>query len=219
MNAFLRGHRVLAVKKEFVPDGENSFWTFCVEYLEGTPAGGAAPGGKLPKVDYKEVLKPAEFEVFSRLREWRKGVAEKEGVPVYVVLSNEQLAQMVQKRVPASSRRTAPGPKKQAAFRPQIPPVRASALGRALDGSTVAAAGAGTGGLHAAVPQSGLATACHETIWGGGPRARTGLSAVAIGTTTRTIAGRRSATTTTRRTGTTTSVSAWSWPQLNLSVG
>jgi len=33
MNAFLRGHRVLAVKKEFVPDGENSFGTFCVEYL------------------------------------------------------------------------------------------------------------------------------------------------------------------------------------------
>jgi hypothetical protein len=28
MNAFLRGHQVLAVKKEFVPDGENSFWIF-----------------------------------------------------------------------------------------------------------------------------------------------------------------------------------------------
>ena len=31
MNGFLRAHRVLAVKKEFVADGENSFWTFCVE--------------------------------------------------------------------------------------------------------------------------------------------------------------------------------------------
>ena len=27
MNRFLRSHRVLAVKKEFVVDGENSFWT------------------------------------------------------------------------------------------------------------------------------------------------------------------------------------------------
>jgi len=99
MNAFLRGHRVLAVKKEFVPDGENSFWTFCVEYLDGAPAGALPLGSKPPKVDYKEVLKPEEFEVFSRLREWRKAVAEKEGVPVYVVLSNEQLAQMVQRRV------------------------------------------------------------------------------------------------------------------------
>jgi superfamily II DNA helicase RecQ len=99
MNTFLRGHRVLAVKKEFVPDGENSFWTFCVEYLDGGGASAFPAGGKAPKVDYKEVLKPEEFEVFSRLRDWRKTVAEKEGVPVYVVLSNEQLAQMVQKKV------------------------------------------------------------------------------------------------------------------------
>jgi superfamily II DNA helicase RecQ len=99
MNAFLRGHRVLSVKKEFVPDGENSFWTFCVEYLEGVPAGNLPPGGKLPKVDYKEILKPEEFEVFSRLRDWRKTVAEQEGVPVYVVFTNEQLAEMVRKRV------------------------------------------------------------------------------------------------------------------------
>lgn len=101
MNAFLRSRRVLAVKKEFVSDGENSFWTFCVEYLEavnvGSPLGGA--GGKPPKVDYKEVLKPEEFELFGRLREWRKTVAEQEGVPVYVVFTNEQLAEMVQKRV------------------------------------------------------------------------------------------------------------------------
>jgi superfamily II DNA helicase RecQ len=97
MNAFLRGHRILTVRKEFVPDGENSFWSFCVEYLE-LPAGGAVSDGK-PKVDYKEVLKPEEFEVFSRLRDWRKGVAEREGVPVYTVLTNEQLAQMVQKKV------------------------------------------------------------------------------------------------------------------------
>ena len=100
MNAFLCSHRVLAVKKEFMGDGENSFWTFCVEYLESTPGanGGASVIGR-PKVDYKEVLKPEEFEVFSRLREWRKGVAEKEGVPVYVVFTNEQLAEMVKKKV------------------------------------------------------------------------------------------------------------------------
>ena len=98
MNTFLRGHRVLAVKKEFVPDGENSFWTFCVEYLDTGVTSGTS-GGKAPKVDYREALKPEEFQVFSRLRDWRKGVAEKEGVPVYAVLTNEQLAQMVQRKV------------------------------------------------------------------------------------------------------------------------
>ncbi len=99
MNVFLRSRRVLAVKKEFVSDGENSFWTFCVEYLEGTATTGGTSLSGRPKVDYKEVLKPEEFQVFSRLREWRKGVAEKEGVPVYTVLTNEQLAQIIQKKV------------------------------------------------------------------------------------------------------------------------
>ena len=98
MNAFLRAHRELAVRKEFVSDGENSFWTFCVEYLESAATGPGAPGGKLPKVDYKEVLKPEEFEVFSRLRDWRKAEAEQEGVPVYGVFTNEQLAEMVRQR-------------------------------------------------------------------------------------------------------------------------
>lgn len=99
MNAFLRGHRVLAVKKEFVAEGENSFWSFCVEYLDGSGADALATGAKPPKVDYKEVLKPEEFEVFSRLRDWRRAVAEREGVPVYTIFTNEQLAQMVQKKV------------------------------------------------------------------------------------------------------------------------
>ena len=98
MNGFLRGHRILAVKKEFVADGENSFWTFCVEYLDGSAV--AATGGRrAPKVDYKELLNPEEFQLFSQLRDWRKAVAGKEGVPVYAVLTNEQLAQVVQKNV------------------------------------------------------------------------------------------------------------------------
>ena len=52
----------------------------------------------MPKVDYKEVLKPEDFEVFSRLRDWRKAEAEQEGVPVYGVFTNEQLAEMVRQR-------------------------------------------------------------------------------------------------------------------------
>ncbi|MEI8043058.1 MAG: HRDC domain-containing protein [Verrucomicrobiota bacterium] len=98
MNAFLRGHRVLAVKKEFVPDGENSFWTFCVEHLEGTTSPAGLPG-RGPKVDYREVLSESDFSLFSKLRDWRKAVADKDAIPVYAVLSNEQLAAIVQKKV------------------------------------------------------------------------------------------------------------------------
>jgi superfamily II DNA helicase RecQ len=104
LNVFLRSHRVLTVHREFVGQGENAFWALAVEYLDGPMlAGGAAAarGGK-DRVDYKELLAPADFALFAKLRDWRKAVAEKEGVPVYAVLTNEQLAAVATKR-PASA--------------------------------------------------------------------------------------------------------------------
>ena len=50
----------------------------------------------------REVLPAAEFAVFARLRQWRKETAKEEAVPVYMVFTNEQLAQMASRR--ASSR-------------------------------------------------------------------------------------------------------------------
>jgi superfamily II DNA helicase RecQ len=96
LNGFLRSHRIVAVRSELVRLGETAFWAFSVEYLEGA---GKDLDRMLPKVDYREVLKEAEFKVFSRLREWRKGVAEKEGVPVYTVFTNEQLAEMARQEI------------------------------------------------------------------------------------------------------------------------
>jgi superfamily II DNA helicase RecQ len=49
-------------------------------------------------VDYREILNAADFAVFSGLRVWRKAAAEKEGIPVYAVLTNDQLAQLARQR-------------------------------------------------------------------------------------------------------------------------
>ena len=44
-------------------------------------------------------MNEADFNAFSELRELRKQVALRENVAVYVVFTNEQLAEMVQQRV------------------------------------------------------------------------------------------------------------------------
>lgn len=100
LNVFLRSHRVLTAHREFAGQGENAFWALAVEYLDGPVAlpSDAGRGGKATKVDYKEVLSPEDFALFARLRDWRKAVAEKEGVPIYAVLTNEQLAAVAAKR-------------------------------------------------------------------------------------------------------------------------
>lgn len=93
LNAFLRSKRVLGVERVFARTG----WAFCVEWLEG----GRDTARNPPKVDYREALSPADFEVFSRLRRKRKELAESDGVQVYTVMTNEQLAEMVRLRVTA----------------------------------------------------------------------------------------------------------------------
>lgn len=57
LNKLLRNGRIASVKKEFVSNGEDSFWAFCIEFLDGSlgvvDRGRSSSG---PKIDYKEVL-------------------------------------------------------------------------------------------------------------------------------------------------------------------
>jgi superfamily II DNA helicase RecQ len=100
INRFLRSVKVVHIERKFIDQGENSFWAMAIEYLSGVagPQAGMDPR-KRAKVDYKELLSPEDFSVFVNLREWRKSVASQEGVPVYVIFTNEQLAQIAEKRV------------------------------------------------------------------------------------------------------------------------
>ena len=100
LNAFLARHRVVTVERRFVECGAESFWALCVDYLMGEPGSGVnhgAPGRAERKIDYKELLTPEQFEIFAKLRDLRKQLAEKDAVPVYAIFTNEQMAAMVQK--------------------------------------------------------------------------------------------------------------------------
>ena len=100
LNKLLRNGRIASVKKEFVSNGEDSFWAFCIEFLDGTlGVVDRGRGTSGPKIDYKEVLSEADFAVFARLRDLRKAVSDKEAIPAYSIFTNEQLAAMVTGKV------------------------------------------------------------------------------------------------------------------------
>ncbi|TVR46813.1 MAG: hypothetical protein EA402_02185 [Planctomycetota bacterium] len=97
LNAFLRRVRVLSVQKALLPDG--SAWTFCIDYADQDAGVRHAAQRERPgKVDYREVLSSEDFAVYARLRAQRKATAEAQGVPVYALLSNEQLAAIARTR-------------------------------------------------------------------------------------------------------------------------
>lgn len=98
LNAFLAGRRVATVSHHVVSQASGSLLLFVVETVGGHGAEKSAASASSPKVDYRDVLNAEEFAVFSRLRTERRRVADAEGVPVYTVFTNAQLADMVTKR-------------------------------------------------------------------------------------------------------------------------
>lgn len=103
LNALLARGRVVAIRRDWLADGADSGWAVCVEVTEAAaplPADlrAGAPARRGQAVDYKDTLSPADFSLFASLRTLRKQLAERDGVPVYAVFSNEQLAQIATNR-------------------------------------------------------------------------------------------------------------------------
>ena len=90
MNRFLRSKKVLSVDSVLVATGGSSYWSFCVRYIEGAKA------TSFPKarIDYKDVLDAESYQRYKAFREIRKSVAKEEGVPAYLVLTNEEMAEL-----------------------------------------------------------------------------------------------------------------------------
>ncbi len=82
---------------EFLADGANSLWSVCASYVvgEARPSADKRRG----RVDYRDILPAEEFAVFAKLRALRKAHAEREGVPLFAIFTNEHLADMVRHRL------------------------------------------------------------------------------------------------------------------------
>lgn len=101
LNRLLSNARILSVDRQFVADGANSFWSVCV--LSQTGGQRPVSQGRRAAVDYREVLSPEDFKVYARLRDLRKTLAQRDGVPPYSVFTNEQLAEIVRGQVASLS--------------------------------------------------------------------------------------------------------------------
>ena len=88
LNLLLRSKKVLQVEKSLVSTDNQSFWTFCIKYVEDATIN----DGEKIKVDYRQVLDEPTFKKFSKLREIRKKIAQAESVPAYAVFTDEELS-------------------------------------------------------------------------------------------------------------------------------
>ncbi len=91
MNRFIRSHKIVKIERHFVAAPEGSYWTFCIQYVDGAPQNTFSFNRK-DKPDYSTVLSVEHFKIFNQLRKHRKVIADSDGVPAYAVFSDEELA-------------------------------------------------------------------------------------------------------------------------------
>lgn len=94
LNAALASGRVVGVSHHVVSTREGGLLVFVVE-----KTGAVSPSPADRRIDYRERLSPDDFTLYSRLRDLRKQFAERDGLPVFAVFSNSQLAEMAERRV------------------------------------------------------------------------------------------------------------------------
>jgi superfamily II DNA helicase RecQ len=97
LNAFLSSRRIATVHHHVVSVAGDAMLVFVVHTVPGSAAKGPVEGP--PRTDYREQLSEEDFAIFSRLRAERRRIAEADGIPVYTVLCNAQLAEIVKRRV------------------------------------------------------------------------------------------------------------------------
>lgn len=90
LNKFLRSVKVLETIQDVVSSPHGSYWCFCIKYFED----GTTIYQHKDKVDYKSVLSPEHFAVFSKLREWRKEASKASGLPAYAIFTDEELSKI-----------------------------------------------------------------------------------------------------------------------------
>ena len=92
---FIKDKEVLSIREHFFMRHATPYLVLVVAYLPGAPE--SAPSKK-PKDAWRELLSNEQMPLFEALRAWRTERAKQEGVPPYIICTNEELAQMVAQR-------------------------------------------------------------------------------------------------------------------------
>ena len=93
-NRFVRSHRVLQLDRQY--DSAGGCWVLLATYQEGDALHDVQPQQRQPKKDYRELLPEEAFARFARYRDIRREVSQQQGVPPYVVFTDEELAKLAE---------------------------------------------------------------------------------------------------------------------------
>ncbi|MGK5092737.1 HRDC domain-containing protein [Deltaproteobacteria bacterium TL4] len=101
LEQFAADKTIRQVESSFFTEDQRHYLTLVIQY-DGLPESRPQEPRKQfsPRSypDPKQSLTSEELPLFETLREWRKAQSEREGIPHYIVLKNQQLVDLVKQR-------------------------------------------------------------------------------------------------------------------------
>ena len=96
---FLKDKELLSFKEYFFIRNDIPYLTFVLSYFPHRAEVDSKLSMKEKKPEaWRENLSEADMGLFNLLRDWRSQKSKKEGVPPYILFTNQQLADIVKKR-------------------------------------------------------------------------------------------------------------------------
>jgi superfamily II DNA helicase RecQ len=92
LQEFIKDKEVLSIREHFFMNRETPYLVLVVTYLPGADISARF---EKTKETWRESLTNEQIPVFDALRDWRAERAKQDGVPLYIILKNQQLAQIV----------------------------------------------------------------------------------------------------------------------------
>lgn len=96
---FLKDKELISFKEYFFVRNDIPYLTFVLSYFPHRAEADPKLSTKEKKQEaWRENLSEADMGMFNLLRDWRSQKSKKEGVPPYILFTNQQLADIVKKR-------------------------------------------------------------------------------------------------------------------------
>lgn len=86
LSKFCLNKKINSYQAKFFSTGDKAYWTVFLEYEE-----------VLAENKQNDNFTEPEKLLYKRFREWRKDIAQKSGVPVYIVATNGELISLIRK--------------------------------------------------------------------------------------------------------------------------
>lgn len=99
LQEFIKNKEILSLRDHFFMRHEVPYLAVIVSYNLQSVEQPKTNDKKERDESWKELLTPADMPIYNALRDWRNETSRRQGFAPYIICTNRQLAEIVQKRV------------------------------------------------------------------------------------------------------------------------